>query len=36
VHARFRNVRFRGLEWSDDAPYWYVEPGELLGRDRVR
>jgi peptide/nickel transport system substrate-binding protein len=36
VHARFRNVRFRGLEWSDDAPYWYIEPAELLGRDRVR
>ncbi|CAN5801202.1 peptide-binding protein [soil metagenome] len=36
VNARFRNVRFRGIEWWEDVPYWYVEPGNLLPRDRVR
>jgi peptide/nickel transport system substrate-binding protein len=36
VHARFRNVRFRGIEWVEDAPYWHVERGQRLGRDRVR
>jgi peptide/nickel transport system substrate-binding protein len=36
LHKRFRNVRFRGIEWVEDAPYWYVEPAERLGRDRVR
>jgi peptide/nickel transport system substrate-binding protein len=36
VHARFRNVRFRGLEWVEDAIYWYIEPGDRLTRDRVR
>jgi peptide/nickel transport system substrate-binding protein len=35
VHARFRNVRIRGIEWWEDVPYWYVEPRELLPRDRV-
>jgi ABC-type transport system substrate-binding protein len=36
VHARFRNVRFRGIEWVEDMPYWYVEPEARLPRDRVR
>ena len=36
VHARFRNVKFRGIEWTEDVPYWYVEPSQLLPRDRVR
>lgn len=36
VHSRFRNVRFRGIEWVEDAPYWYVEPSERLSRDRTR
>jgi peptide/nickel transport system substrate-binding protein len=36
VHARFRNVKFRGLEWVEDAIYWYIEPDDRLGRDRVR
>jgi peptide/nickel transport system substrate-binding protein len=36
VHARFRNVKFRGIEWTEDEPYWYVEPSERLSRDRVR
>jgi peptide/nickel transport system substrate-binding protein len=36
VHSRFRNVRFRGIEWFEDVPYWYIEPGDRLGRDRAR
>jgi peptide/nickel transport system substrate-binding protein len=36
VNARFRNVKFRGLEWVEDVPYWYVEPGRRLPRDRSR
>jgi peptide/nickel transport system substrate-binding protein len=36
VHTRFRNVRFRGIEWWEDVPYWYVETEDLLPRDRVR
>jgi peptide/nickel transport system substrate-binding protein len=36
VHARFSNVRFRGIEWTEDVPYWYVEPGDRLPRDRTR
>jgi peptide/nickel transport system substrate-binding protein len=35
LHSRFRNARFRFIEWVEDAPYWWVEPGERLGRDRV-
>jgi peptide/nickel transport system substrate-binding protein len=36
VHARLRNVKFRGVEWNDDAPYWYIDPGSRLPRDRAR
>jgi peptide/nickel transport system substrate-binding protein len=36
VHGRFRNVRFRGIEWWEDVPYWYVQPNQLLPRDRSR
>ncbi|HET9439939.1 MAG TPA: ABC transporter substrate-binding protein, partial [Longimicrobiales bacterium] len=36
VHARFRNVRFRGIEWVEDVPYWYVDPQQRLPRDRAR
>jgi peptide/nickel transport system substrate-binding protein len=36
VHARFRNVRFRGIEWVEDVPYWYVDPAQRLPRDRAR
>jgi peptide/nickel transport system substrate-binding protein len=36
VHSRFRNVKFRGLEWVEDAIYWYIEPDDRLSRDRVR
>jgi peptide/nickel transport system substrate-binding protein len=36
VHTRFSNVRFRGIEWFEDVPYWYIESDQRLGRDRVR
>jgi peptide/nickel transport system substrate-binding protein len=36
VSSRFSNVRFRGLEWVDDAPYWYIDPSNRISRDRVR
>ena len=36
VHSRFRNVKFRGIEWVEDVPYWYVDPGARLPRDRAR
>lgn len=36
VHSRFRNVKFRGIEWTEDVPYWYVAPEDRLARDRVR
>ncbi|MGH7445353.1 MAG: hypothetical protein ACREKM_10770, partial [Longimicrobiales bacterium] len=36
IHSRFRNVRFRGIEWVEDAPYWYVDPAQRLPRDRTR
>jgi peptide/nickel transport system substrate-binding protein len=36
VHRRFRNVRFRGIEWTEDVPYWYVAPEDRLARDRAR
>lgn len=34
VHSRFSNVRFRGIEWVEDVPYWYVAPDDRLPRDR--
>jgi peptide/nickel transport system substrate-binding protein len=36
VHGRLRNVEFRGLEWNEDAVYWWIDPVDRLGRDRVR
>jgi peptide/nickel transport system substrate-binding protein len=36
VHGRLRNVEFRGLEWNEDAVYWWIDPADRLGRDRVR
>lgn len=36
MHSRFSGVRFRGLEWTDDAPYWYIETTDRLPRDRTR
>jgi peptide/nickel transport system substrate-binding protein len=36
VHARFQNVAFRGIEWWEDVPYWYVPENQRLPRDRTR
>jgi peptide/nickel transport system substrate-binding protein len=36
VHSRFRNVKFRGIEWVEDVPYWHVDPDKRLPRDRAR
>jgi peptide/nickel transport system substrate-binding protein len=36
VHSRFRNVRFRGLEWVEDAIHWHIDPADRLPRDRSR
>jgi peptide/nickel transport system substrate-binding protein len=35
VHSRFSNVKFRGIEWVEDVPYWYIEPSQRLPRDRT-
>jgi peptide/nickel transport system substrate-binding protein len=35
VHQRYRNVRFRGIEWWEDVIYWYVPQELRLPRDRV-
>lgn len=34
VHGRFENVKFRGVEWWEDVPYWYVPTNKRLPRDR--
>ena len=36
VHSRFKNVKFRGIEWVEDVPYWHVDPDKKLPRDRAR
>ncbi|MEX2584377.1 MAG: ABC transporter substrate-binding protein [Gemmatimonadota bacterium] len=36
VHSRFENVRFRGIEWWEDVPYWYIPVESRLPRDRSR
>jgi peptide/nickel transport system substrate-binding protein len=36
VNARFKNVRFRGIEWWEDVPYWHIDPADRLSRDRGR
>lgn len=36
VHRRFENVGFRGIEWWEDVPYWFVPVDERLPRDRSR
>jgi peptide/nickel transport system substrate-binding protein len=36
VNSRLRNVQFRGLEWTEDAVYWWIHPDDRLGRDRVQ
>jgi peptide/nickel transport system substrate-binding protein len=34
VHSRFDNVKFRGIEWWEDVPYWSVPANKRLPRDR--
>jgi peptide/nickel transport system substrate-binding protein len=36
VNSRFKNVKFRGIEWVEDEPYWYIDPAQRLPRDRAR
>ena len=36
VNERFENVKFRGIEWWEDAPYWYIPQNRRLPRDRSR
>lgn len=36
LNDRFANVRFRGIEWWEDVPFWYVPLDRRLPRDRAR
>lgn len=36
VASRIENVRFRGIEWWEDVPYWYIPLDQRLPRDRAR
>ena len=36
VHGRIHGVRFRGIEWWEDVPYWYIPEEVRLPRDRSR
>ena len=36
VHARIGGVKFRGIEWWEDVPYWYIPEQLRLPRDRSR
>jgi peptide/nickel transport system substrate-binding protein len=36
VSSRLRNVEFRGLEWTEDAVYWWIHPDDRLRRDRMQ
>lgn len=36
VSDRFENVKFRGIEWWEDVPYWYVPKDKRLPRDGGR
>jgi peptide/nickel transport system substrate-binding protein len=33
VNARYANVKFRGIEWWEDVPYWYIPLDKRLPRD---
>jgi peptide/nickel transport system substrate-binding protein len=35
VSARIQNVEFRGIEWWEDVPYWYIPEDQRLPRDRA-
>ncbi len=34
VSSRFQGVKFRGIEWWEDIPYWYVPADKRVPRDR--
>ena len=36
VNSRIKNVKFRGIEWWEDVPYWYIPEQLRLPRDRSR
>ena len=36
VHARFANVKFRGIEWWEDVPYWHIPTDKRVSRDQAR
>jgi hypothetical protein len=36
VDSRFQNVKFRGIEWVEDVPYWYINEKDQLPRDRAK
>lgn len=36
VNSRVRGVKFRGIEWWEDVPYWYIPEQLRLPRDRSR
>lgn len=36
LNSRFANVEFRGIEWWEDVPYWYIPVEDRLPRDRTR
>jgi peptide/nickel transport system substrate-binding protein len=35
VNKRFKNVKFRGIEWWEDVTYWYIPENQRLPRDRT-
>lgn len=35
VNARIAGVKFRGIEWWEDVPYWYIPADRRLPRDRA-
>jgi peptide/nickel transport system substrate-binding protein len=35
MNERFANVKFRGIEWWEDEPYWYIPLDKRLPRDRT-
>lgn len=35
ANSRIANVKFRGIEWWEDIPYWYIPTNKRLPRDRA-
>jgi peptide/nickel transport system substrate-binding protein len=36
VSSRIQGVKFRGIEWWEDVPYWWIPEDRRVARDRVR